>query len=83
MLILTRRVGEKITIGDDIVIAILDVKGRHVRVGIEAPPHTVIHREEVYQRILEENLMASGAEVRDLEHAMKVLGKAVLQEKKH
>ena len=51
MLILTRYVSQTIRIGDDIEIAILCVKGNQVRVGITAPAHITVHRDEVYQRI--------------------------------
>jgi carbon storage regulator len=51
MLILTRRVGETLIIGDDVVITILGVKGNQVRVGINAPKDVSIHREEIYNRI--------------------------------
>jgi len=54
MLILTRRVGETIRIGDDIEVAVLGVKGNQVRVGITAPKETPVHREEVYRRIADE-----------------------------
>ncbi len=59
MLILTRKLGESITIGDDIKIVILEIKGKQVRIGIDAPRKYSIHREEVYQRIQEENRMAA------------------------
>jgi len=51
MLILTRRVGEALMIGDDIVVTILGVKGNHVRVGIKAPKDVGVHREEIYVRL--------------------------------
>jgi carbon storage regulator len=51
MLILTRRVGETLIIGDDVVITVLGVKGNQVRVGINAPKEVSIHREEIYNRI--------------------------------
>lgn len=51
MLILTRRVGETLMVGDDVVITVLGVKGNQVRIGINAPKEISIHREEVYNRI--------------------------------
>jgi len=51
MLILTRSIGKTIRIGDDIEIVILQVKGNQVRVGVTAPAHITVHRDEVYQRI--------------------------------
>lgn len=59
MLVLTRKTGESINIGDDIKISIMDIKGRSVRIGIEAPQSMSIHREEVYTKIQEENRLAS------------------------
>mgnify|MGYP003572336885 CR=1 FL=1 len=59
MLILTRKLGESITIGDDIKIQVIEIKGKQVRLGIKAPSHYTIHREEVYLRIQEENRLAA------------------------
>jgi carbon storage regulator len=59
LLVLTRKVGEKIQIGDSISVLIMDVKGKQVRLGIEAPSDVKVHREEIYQRIKEENIQAS------------------------
>jgi carbon storage regulator len=56
MLILTRHLGESIMVGHDVTVTILGVKGNHVRVGINAPRHVAVHREEVYQRIHAEEL---------------------------
>ena len=54
MLILTRRIGEKIIIGENVTVAILGVKGQQIRIGIDAPRDITVHREEVYQTILKE-----------------------------
>lgn len=58
MLILTRKQGESITIGDDIKVTVLGVFGRQVRLGVDAPIKVVVHREEVYLKIKEENKKA-------------------------
>lgn len=59
MLVLTRKLGESVTIGDSIKISVIDIKGRQVRLGIEAPSSMAIHREEIYARIQEENRQAT------------------------
>ena len=51
MLILTRRVGERLMIGDDVIVTVLASKGNQVRIGIDAPTQVEVHREEIYQRI--------------------------------
>lgn len=55
MLILTRKMGEEITIGESIVISVLEIRGSQVRLGVSAPPDVTIHRGEVYERICEQN----------------------------
>ena len=60
MLILTRKVGERLVIDDDVIVTILGVKGNQIRVGIEAPREVQVHREEIYQRILKERSNGAG-----------------------
>ncbi|NLD94630.1 MAG: carbon storage regulator CsrA [Fibrobacter sp.] len=59
MLVLTRKLGESIRIGDNVVIKIVDLDGRHVKLGIEAPKSVSVNREEIYDRIQKENKEAS------------------------
>lgn len=61
MLILTRRVGETLVIGDDVTVSVLGVKGNQVRIGVKAPDDVPVHREEIYERIQEENAQPSSA----------------------
>ncbi len=59
MLVLTRKLGESITIGDDIRITVMAVKGNQVKIGIEAPTETKVYREEIYTSIVEANERAN------------------------
>ena len=73
MLILTRKLGESIAIGDDIKVSVLGIHGRQVRIGIEAPQDIIVHREEIYLRVQEENRNASKSIKDDLVSVVKLL----------
>ena len=72
MLVLTRKAGESIVIGNQVRITVLELQGRQIRLGIEAPKEIPVHRGEVYERIKEENEQASLADADEL----KALSKA-------
>jgi carbon storage regulator len=59
LLILTRKVGESVAIGDDIQVSVVEIKGTQVKLGIRAPKDVTVHREEIYLKIQEENRRAS------------------------
>ncbi|MFQ5481686.1 MAG: carbon storage regulator CsrA [Nitrospinaceae bacterium] len=61
MLVLTRKIGESIKINEDVKITVIDIKGKNIRLGIEAPRETKVYREEVFNKIKEENLSAASA----------------------
>ena len=61
MLVLTRKLGESIVIGDNIRITVVEIHGKQVRLGIEAPREVSVHRGEVYERIVEENKQAASS----------------------
>jgi carbon storage regulator len=70
MLILTRRVGETVMIGNEVTVTVLGVKGNQVRIGVNAPKDVAVHREEIYERIKREqdqdaNVRGSGAKIVD------------------
>ena len=67
MLILTRKIGETVAIGDEVKVQVVEVKGRQVRLGITAPAALSVHREEVFQRIQEQNRRSTEVALSDLE----------------
>lgn len=75
MLILTRKVGESITIGDgSISVSVMEIKGRQVRLGIEAPADTPIHRQEIFIKIKQANEQALAAQAGDLDQLSALFG---------
>jgi carbon storage regulator len=58
MLVLTRRPGESIVVGQNIIITVIEIKGGQVRIGIDAPREVQVHREEVYEQVRQENIAA-------------------------
>lgn len=75
MLVITRKPGERITIGDNIVVTVIEVKGSLVRLGVEAPKSISIHRQEIYDRIRKQNMEASEIDASDLAVAVSILNK--------
>jgi carbon storage regulator len=67
LLILTRKIGETVAIGDEVKVQVVEVKGRQVRLGITAPAALAVHREEVFQRIQEQNRRSTEVSLQDLE----------------
>ncbi len=65
MLILTRRVGETLMIGDDVSVTVLGVKGNQVRIGVNAPREVAVHREEIFERIKQEQARNGGNSVEE------------------
>ena len=66
MLVITRKVGERICLGDDVTVTVLDIVGSSVRLGIEAPREIPVYRHEIWMAIQEENRAAAQASVNDL-----------------
>jgi len=82
MLVLTRKVDERINIGDDIEVQVIEVKGGKVRLGIVAPGHIPIYRQEIYEKIQEQNIESSRGDQRDISKAAEFLKLRSLEEEK-
>jgi flagellar assembly factor FliW len=77
VLILTRRIGESILVGDNIRLVVLEVRGKQIRLGIEAPPDIVVLREEIAQRLSNENLRAASFNLKEVEQTVRGLASGV------
>lgn len=75
MLLLTRKKGEKIVIGDNVYVTVVEVKGDQVQIGIEAPKKIPVHREEIFKEIQEENIRAKASATLDLKKAQELIKK--------
>lgn len=73
MLVLTRKVGDVIAIGDNIKVIVMAIKGKQVRLGIEADRSTIVHREEIYQKIKQETAAAARNDVNTMKEAKDLL----------
>ena len=82
MLVLTRKVDECINIGDDIVVRVIDANQGNVRLGIEAPRNVSIYRQEIYEKIQEQNRLASKGMSSEISSAAEILRSKGLQEEK-
>lgn len=80
MLILTRKVGETVAIGDDIQISIVEIKGNQVKLGIQAPKNVQVHRAEVYQKIHDENRLAAQVSTEALGNLEDLLSRTKIQD---
>ncbi|MFQ5596598.1 MAG: carbon storage regulator CsrA [Nitrospiria bacterium] len=70
MLVLTRKLGEKISIGNDITVVVTGIHGTYVKLGVEAPRNIAIYREEVLARTIRENRSAAGANIQELRNLL-------------
>jgi carbon storage regulator len=76
MLVLTRKLGESIRIGDNIIVKVVDLDSRHVKLGIDAPKTVSVNREEIYERIQNENKAASASKDQNVKNIADALRKS-------
>ena len=74
MLILTRKQGESVAIGDDIQVTVVEIQGKQVKLGVKAPREVAVHRQEIYEKIQQENIRASQVDDFDLSELQKAAG---------
>ncbi len=74
MLILTRKQGESVAIGDDIQVTVVEIQGKQVKLGVKAPREVSVHRQEIYEKIQQENIRASQVDDFDLSDLKKAAG---------
>lgn len=74
MLILTRKQGESVAIGDDIQVTVVEIQGKQVKLGVKAPREVAVHRQEIYEKIQQENIRASQVDDFDLSDLKKAAG---------
>ena len=73
MLILTRKQGESVAIGDDIQVTVVEIQGKQVKLGVKAPREVSVHRQEIYEKIQQENIRASQVQDLDLSELRQVI----------
>lgn len=76
MLVLTRKAGESIKINDDVTVTVVQVRGKQVRIGVEAPKEMKVHREEIYQAIKKQNIEAANTSLESVKNLSKILKRA-------
>lgn len=76
MLVLTRKTGESIKINDDVTVTVVQVRGKQVRIGIDAPKEMKVHREEIYQAIKKQNIEAASTSIDSVNNLNKILKRA-------
>lgn len=76
MLVLTRKAGESIKINDDVTVTVVQVRGKQVRIGVDAPKEMKVHREEIYQAIKKQNIEAANTSLESVEKLSKILKRA-------
>ena len=77
MLVITRKIGERITIADEITVSVIEIKGAQVKLGIDAPRSISVHRKEIYEKISRQNMEASTISKSDFESAIAISQKTI------